>query len=71
MRAHANQIVPGTQARWLPIRPDAGASISLVRQEQAANGGNACFMTEKRLLCQDLACTLRVRCRRLVAAWKR
>ncbi len=53
------------------MRPDAGASISLVRQEQAASGGKACFMTEKRLLCQDLACTLRARCRRLVAAWKR
>jgi hypothetical protein len=39
--------------------------------EQTARGEEACFMTEKRIHCQDTVCTLRARCRRLVAVWKR
>jgi hypothetical protein len=47
------------------------ASPARIRSDQRQRGQEACFMTEKRLNCGDLTCELRVRCRRLVAIWKR
>lgn len=71
MTEHANQIAAVTQARWPPLRNDAATGITGVRLAQTARGEVACFMTEQRLICLDHGCTLRLRCRRLVAAWKR
>lgn len=71
MLRHANQIPAVTQAQWYPRRPEALPRPALVRMEQTARGEEACFMTEKRIHCQDTVCTLRARCRRLVAVWKR
>ncbi|MBI1732313.1 MAG: hypothetical protein HYR49_06040 [Gammaproteobacteria bacterium] len=56
---------------WMPPRPLPATSPARVRIEQSQRGEEACFMTEKRLTCGDSACELRVRCRRLVAVWKR
>ncbi len=48
-----------------------GSETALVRAIQKAHGDEPCFMTDKRLLCNNLACDWRKECRRLVAAWKR
>lgn len=42
-----------------------------VRTIQLQQGLDACFLTEKRLLCKDKTCDWKNECRRLVAVWKR
>ena len=45
--------------------------VALVRALQLAEGRQACFRTEQRLLCENEECEWRQSCRRLVAAWRR
>jgi hypothetical protein len=66
-----NQTATATPHRWLPNAPIPDTSPARVRNEQKLRGQEACFMTDKRLNCTDLACHLRARCRRLIAVWKR
>jgi hypothetical protein len=71
MSTHANQISLATQVRWLPRHGETKQSAAMIRIEQTLSGHEGCFMTEKRLFCQEESCDLRGRCRRLVAVWKR
>ena len=47
------------------------SGIALVRSIQQERGTDACFLTEKRLSCQDTGCEWRKECCRLVAVWRR
>jgi hypothetical protein len=47
------------------------SDVALVRLTQLAEGRQACFRTEQRLLCENEECEWRRSCRRLVAAWRR
>ena len=46
-------------------------SIALIRAMQTERGTEACFLTDKRLVCQDRNCEWRKTCCRLVAVWWR
>lgn len=45
--------------------------IIQIRSFQAEQGGEACFLSNKRFFCDNLGCEWRKECCRLVAAWKR
>ena len=47
------------------------ANIVLIRSMQFERGSEACFLTDKRLSCQDTGCEWRKECCRLVAVWRR
>jgi hypothetical protein len=66
-----NAAAPAVPAPWLPRVTAHVSRIDLVRAEQRAMGDEACFMSQKRLLCGRTECAWRGECRRLVAAWKR
>ena len=66
-----NDLFMDTPVSTLPERAGSGSRIARVRAEQIARGGEPCFMTHKRHLCQDTHCEWREDCRRLVAVWKR
>ena len=46
-------------------------SITLIRTMQTERRTEACFLTDKRLFCQDRECEWRKQCCRLVAVWWR
>ena len=50
---------------------DGRPGIALVRAWQIERGTEACFLTERRLYCQEQHCQWRKECCRLVAVWRR
>jgi len=49
----------------------AGNEAAMVRAIQTAQGSEACFRSDKRLVCSKLDCEWRDKCCRLIAAWRR
>ena len=44
---------------------------SRIRSIQKEQGGEACFLTDARLVCSNYGCEWRKECCRLIAIWKR
>jgi len=56
------------QEQALPDSDRIRSRIIQIRSHQEEQGGEACFLTNKRLLCENFACEWRKECYRLVAA---
>ena len=47
------------------------SNVALIRSMQIERCSEACFLTDKRLFCQDRNCEWRKECCRLIAVWRR
>jgi hypothetical protein len=66
-----NKLAPGWAVAEVTGADRAQSRVVMVRALQKERGAEACFLTEKRLFCQDADCEWRKECCRLVAVWRR